>query len=323
MTHALATQEAERLADLEVTIAQGLTTFVEVGAALAEIREARLYRETHGTFEDYCRERWGMSRTHANRLVESATVVRNLAPMGATPANERQARALTSVPAKERAEVWKEAVETAPNGKITAAHVAETVKRHKEPNGASAPADKKEEDAMPAVEARRPGPKINVPDDMTVEDLCRRGMAREEDGASTDEAAREIGVSVSIYRRMRYLVRLADRDDLSETDARTARNAVQDMNRSLNTAAAWQLVEPLIERIYGTGNRSGRADVVEANRKAAFDRAYGTLIFACQSAPTIEIPHLPPERLEEIVAELKEAANHVHQLRHHIEEIAR
>ncbi|MEM8779859.1 MAG: hypothetical protein AAGF26_13490, partial [Cyanobacteria bacterium P01_G01_bin.49] len=31
------------------------------GAALQELRDKRLYRETHGSFEEYCREKFGHS----------------------------------------------------------------------------------------------------------------------------------------------------------------------------------------------------------------------------------------------------------------------
>ena len=47
-----------------------------------------LSRDGHGTFEDYCRERWGMSKRHADRLIGSAEVVGNLTPIGVTPATE-------------------------------------------------------------------------------------------------------------------------------------------------------------------------------------------------------------------------------------------
>jgi len=58
-----------------------------------EIRDGRLYREPHGTFEVYCRERWGWSRIHAHRQIEAAKVAKVL-PMGNTPPNERVAREL-------------------------------------------------------------------------------------------------------------------------------------------------------------------------------------------------------------------------------------
>lgn len=35
----------------------------------------RLYRASHATFEDYCRERWNLSDRHANRIIDSARVL--------------------------------------------------------------------------------------------------------------------------------------------------------------------------------------------------------------------------------------------------------
>ena len=61
----LTAQECSALAHHEATIERGLETFHEVGAALLEIQDGRLYRETHAAFEDYCRERWQMSRRRA------------------------------------------------------------------------------------------------------------------------------------------------------------------------------------------------------------------------------------------------------------------
>jgi len=112
MTKTLATTEAEatRFAELESVIAGGLQTFVEVGAALLEIRDIRLYRASHRTFEAYCRERWGMSRTHANRTIRAAEVAGVLAPIGVTPTNEAQARELSPLLADkaELAVTWQD-----------------------------------------------------------------------------------------------------------------------------------------------------------------------------------------------------------------------
>lgn len=93
------------LPELEGVIGRGLATFVEVGTALAEIRERRLYRDSHGDFDSYCRERWGFGRSYADRQIAAARVVAELpagnqpsgsteplTPMGVIPANERQAR---------------------------------------------------------------------------------------------------------------------------------------------------------------------------------------------------------------------------------------
>ena len=64
------------LTECEAVIERGLRTFVEVGEALLRIRDERLYRETHGTFEDYCRERWAMRREVADRAFCRGVFVR-------------------------------------------------------------------------------------------------------------------------------------------------------------------------------------------------------------------------------------------------------
>ena len=62
------------LAECEQVIERGLGTFLEVGGALLSIRDQRLYKEQHATFEDYCRTRWGFSRQRAHQLIAAAEV---------------------------------------------------------------------------------------------------------------------------------------------------------------------------------------------------------------------------------------------------------
>jgi chromosome segregation ATPase len=115
----LTAPEAEQLSELEAVIERGFQTFLEVGAALAAVRDARLYRAEYATFEDYCQERWGMTRRNANHLIGAAGVVETLGTTVPKPTNERQARALGKVPEAERPEVWQEARERS-GGKPTA-----------------------------------------------------------------------------------------------------------------------------------------------------------------------------------------------------------
>ena len=126
--------ELTDLANCEEVIDKGLRTFVEVGTALLTIRDGRLYRAQYGTFEDYCHGRWGMSRQRANQLVASAetmlilgTTVPICNDSSILPATERQARPLTQLPPEAQPVVWQRAVETAPGGKVTAAHVQAVV----------------------------------------------------------------------------------------------------------------------------------------------------------------------------------------------------
>lgn len=69
--------------------------FWRAGKALRVIRDARLYRETHPSFEAYLDDRWGLSRPYAYNLIDSAPFVEQIVN---TPAkdtiNERQAREL-------------------------------------------------------------------------------------------------------------------------------------------------------------------------------------------------------------------------------------
>jgi len=114
----------------EVVIRQGLETFIEVGTALMTIREKRLYRAEFGAFEEYCRERWGMAKTHANRLIAASETISHLTPMGPIPTTERQARPLTSLQPEVQREAWREVVET--HGEhITASKVQEVADRWK------------------------------------------------------------------------------------------------------------------------------------------------------------------------------------------------
>ena len=90
-----------RLAELEEIVEEGLETFIAVGEALREIRDSRLYRKQHKTFEDYCRARWGWDRRNANRHIEAAKIAQSLGsidPAGArVPGvqNVGQARAIS------------------------------------------------------------------------------------------------------------------------------------------------------------------------------------------------------------------------------------
>lgn len=78
-TKELTKPEAARLVTCEKTIERGINTFVEVGQALAEIRDAKLYRASHKTFEAYCDEKWKFSRQRAYQLIDQAKVVRAVA----------------------------------------------------------------------------------------------------------------------------------------------------------------------------------------------------------------------------------------------------
>lgn len=124
---------AERavLLECEAIIRQGRGVFIQVGHALTRIRDSRLYREKYATFEEYCLEEWEISDRFARNLRSAADVVRVLQEkqFAVLPATESQARPLTKLPREEWAPAWADVTETAPNGRITAGHVAMVVQR--------------------------------------------------------------------------------------------------------------------------------------------------------------------------------------------------
>lgn len=90
---------ADRLAVLESVIERGISAWNDAGAAVRVIRDERLYRADFYTFEDYCRERWGWSRSYAHRMIEAVDAVEAMLPIGNTPpiANEAQAREVAAI----------------------------------------------------------------------------------------------------------------------------------------------------------------------------------------------------------------------------------
>lgn len=132
----LAVSEKKRLAELEAVVERGLQTFVEVGAALMEIRDSRLYREHYDTFANYCRERWGVQRRRAYQLMDAAAVVGNVKDFSHPPQVESHAAPLSKLDPDDQSAAWQRAVESAPDGRVTGAHVEEIVKEYQaEKNG--------------------------------------------------------------------------------------------------------------------------------------------------------------------------------------------
>ena len=70
--------EKESLAEHEEVIKRGASTFFAVGHALMEIRDGKLYRDKHKTFDAYCRQRWDFSKTHANRQIQASSCEQHL-----------------------------------------------------------------------------------------------------------------------------------------------------------------------------------------------------------------------------------------------------
>lgn len=110
------------------TVKEGLKTALDVAAALMELRDDKLYLDTNETFEEFCQIVLGIERAHAYRLIGAAEVKESLPKRIADKiTNERQARALVSVPEEHRVEVIKKAAENGPVTEGTIRAAAEVV----------------------------------------------------------------------------------------------------------------------------------------------------------------------------------------------------
>jgi hypothetical protein len=140
--------------------------FYEAGTALKELRDRRLYRSTHKTFEEYCRDRFGYSRRKMDYLISGSEVFENLQTrtigsqsdrdetrtigsqsdrdetrtigsqsdgtetrtIGSQilPISERQVRPLTQLEPDQQREVWQQAVEAA-GGKVPSGRIVKDI----------------------------------------------------------------------------------------------------------------------------------------------------------------------------------------------------
>lgn len=123
------------------------THWFEVGKALCKIRDGELHPQR--TFEQYCLQRWGFKRSHANSLCRSFEALKDremsgVPPTltGTVPTSELSARAgeaLASVPEEQREAVLEDAKKsgsvTGKSIKKAAAKKAPKTERPKDKNG--------------------------------------------------------------------------------------------------------------------------------------------------------------------------------------------
>ena len=119
--------EQARLTRLENLIARNQCRFHEIGKALKEIKDSRLYKlNLFDSFETYTRARWDMGKSQAYRLIEAYQVVNNLSPIGdILPSNESQVRLLAPFDPMEQRKIWKAFLKSAME--ITASNIKQFI----------------------------------------------------------------------------------------------------------------------------------------------------------------------------------------------------
>jgi hypothetical protein len=106
--------QQDRLKHLETIISNNQYRFYEIGQALKEIRDSRLYKLIlFNSFEAYARDRWDIGRSQAYRLIDAYSVINNLSPIGdRLPGNETQTRPLVQLDPVEQRKIWMEFLRT-------------------------------------------------------------------------------------------------------------------------------------------------------------------------------------------------------------------
>ncbi len=125
-----ADERRERLGHLEGVIRRGMQTFIEVGAALEEIRSRRLYEPDYDGFESYCQAEFGWTRRYADRNIRAARTAATLRPFGLDFENEAQAREMSRLAedAEAAGRVWRKVGE-ANGGKHPSTALREAIDR--------------------------------------------------------------------------------------------------------------------------------------------------------------------------------------------------
>ena len=110
--------------------------FYQAGLALQTLRDQKLYRSTHKTFQEYCQDRFNFSRSYSYRLINAVKIVDNISKNVANwqqnsnnilPTTESQVRPLKSLPSAELQSIaWSQAVEKA-SGKVPTAKIVKEV----------------------------------------------------------------------------------------------------------------------------------------------------------------------------------------------------
>jgi hypothetical protein len=126
----LSEAEEQRFGVCEGAIQAGCQSIVEVGLALGEIRDGRLYRNNFSSFEEYCQRRWEFKRGKAHYLISAARICRQIAqtPGLAQPDRESQLRPLLAVNLEDAELAWQYAAQFSSGRPITARMVKRAVK---------------------------------------------------------------------------------------------------------------------------------------------------------------------------------------------------
>jgi hypothetical protein len=123
--------EDQELLECEAIVRASWGHFTRLGEALRRIRDKQLYKNEYGTFEEYCRRRWGFGRSQAGRYISAAEVHCLIAAVPGMPVPncEAQVRPLVGLSAQLALSAWSKALSWSNDGHVPGLWVERAVRQ--------------------------------------------------------------------------------------------------------------------------------------------------------------------------------------------------
>lgn len=148
------------------------------------------------------------------------------------------------------------------------------------------------------------GPQVNIPEGFTAENYIRKGLKLEEEGVEPASVCRQLKIADNSYRKMREIVMIADREDLSPADRKLANQALYTMNTD-KRLHGHDLIVPIINRVWGSNGKSRKNKVTSQNRYDEFEKKIDIISHVCAS--DVEIPQISQSDLGSTILKLEGA----------------
>lgn len=158
------------------------------------------------------------------------------------------------------------------------------------------------------------GARVAVPKGMSLEELCRSGMAMEKGGLPAEGVAKKIGIGAHTYRMIRSVIMLTENKTLSDHDKAIAEAALKEMNRTKNVRRYYKNVKPIIDKMWGE-SRNMSFSKIEQKRIDNFRKAVIIICDTCVQGGEMEVPPLPDKVRTEAYNKLTKTREAISKLR--------
>lgn len=150
---------------------------------------------------------------------------------------------------------------------------------------------------------------IKVPAGTNLVDWVRSGMKIEQDeGITSVEASRRIGLGNESYRLAKFIIALSDRTDLNAHDTGVVKNALEGIQATAQIRRHFEEVRPIVEKIWGSaGGRNQHTEKAEQRRIDNFLNAVVIIYDACSRIVDIQVPHVSNEEIDTSIEQLIDA----------------